>query len=106
MTTLVTEHRSRPFPRYVAVIGAAGGLGQGILSICRAEGIGFTAIVRSRPERVNEVPAGSRVAVVASRGWDGALNSWFPVSYCAMARWMLGEAAANQFVREAPLVSR
>jgi nucleoside-diphosphate-sugar epimerase len=215
----------------VAVVGAAGGLGQGILSVCRAEGIRFTAIVRSRPERITDVPGGSRVVVVqsladrpaledafagagavltalgvtatsldrsallsanmaavaesmlaagvdrvivintllaspptrpaswalrffswmpgtmgrgaseqqavvdaigagafsslrwtlvraavnsrgkderpvASADWDGALNSWSPVSYRAMGRWMLEEAAANEFVRAAPLVSR
>jgi putative NADH-flavin reductase len=215
----------------VAVIGAAGGLGQGILSACRAEGIRFTAIVRSRPERIAHVPAGSRVAAVqsladrpaltdafsgadavlaalgvtatshdrsallsenmpvveasmlaagvdrivlintllasppgqrasramrffmrmpgkwgrgareqqavidalgngalpllrwtlvrgglnargqderpvASRDWDGARNGWSPVSYEAMGRWMLEEAANNEFVRAAPLVSR
>lgn len=217
--------------RHVAVIGAAGGLGQAILRVCRTERIAFTAIVRSRPERIADVPPGSRVAVVASladedaladafsgadavltamgvtptsddrsallsanvatveaamtragvdrivlvntllasepgkpasgtlrfftwfpgkvgrgaaeqqavadalgrgalsslrwtfvragtnsRGadeppvasahWDGAANSWMPVSYEAMARWMLGEAAANAFVHAAPLVSR
>jgi hypothetical protein len=43
---------------------------------------------------------------VASAGWDGALNSWLPVSYEAMGRWMLEEAVANEFVRAAPLVSR
>ena len=43
---------------------------------------------------------------VASAGWEGALNSWMPVSYRAMGRWMLEEAAANEFVRAAPLVSR
>ncbi len=43
---------------------------------------------------------------VASPGWAGALNSWMPVSYRAMGRWMLEEAAANKFVRAAPLVSR
>jgi hypothetical protein len=43
---------------------------------------------------------------VASADWDGALNSWLPVSYEAMGRWMLEEAAANAFVRAAPLVSR
>ena len=215
----------------MAVIGAAGGLGQGILRVCRAEGIGFTAIVRSRPERITDVPDGSRVSVVtsladegaltkafsgadavltalgltsasfdpsallsrntvaveasmraagidrfimintmltsrpgrpaswamrffsripgtmgrgateqqavvdalgngafaslrwtlvragvnakgkderpvASADWDGALNSWLPVSYDAMGRWMLEEAAANDFIRAAPLVSR
>jgi hypothetical protein len=29
-----------------------------------------------------------------------------PVSYRAMGRWMLEEAAANEFVHAAPLVSR
>ncbi len=221
----------RPLPRNVAVIGAAGGLGQGLLSVCRTEGVGFTAIVRSRPERITEVPVGSRVALVtsladraalteafsgadvvlavlgttstsydssallsanmatveasmsaagvdriiiintmialppgrpssrlmrffswmpgtigrgateqqavvdalgngafsslrwtlvragvnakgkdeapvASAEWQGAQNSWFPVSYEAMGRWMLEEAVADQFVRAAPLVSR
>ena len=43
---------------------------------------------------------------VATVDWDGALNSWSPVSYDAMGRWMLEEAAANEFVRAAPLVSR
>jgi hypothetical protein len=215
----------------VAVIGAAGGLGQGIFSVCRAEDIAFTAIVRSRPERITDVPDGSRVAVVtsladraalteafsgadtvitaigvtsassdcsallsvnmaaveasmtaasvdriliintllaaapgkaASRGmrffswlpgtigrgaaeqqavvnalgsgalpslrwtlvragvnsrgkderpvasaeWDSAFHSWWPVSYQAMGRWMLEEAAASEFVRAAPAVSR
>jgi hypothetical protein len=229
--TPAIDSLSRPLPHYVAVIGAAGGLGQGVLSVCRAEGIGFTAIVRSRPERITNVPGGSRVAVVtsladraaltdafsgasavltalgltstscdrsallsanmatveesmsaagvdriivintliaalpgkpasrvmrffswmpgtmgrgatelqavvdalgggafsslrwtlvragvnsrgkderpvASADWDGALNSWMPVSYEAMGRWMLEEAAANAFVRAAPSVSR
>jgi putative NADH-flavin reductase len=218
-------------PRHVAVLGAAGGLGQGILSVCRTEGIDFTAIVRSRPERIIAVPLGSRVVVVdsladstaladafsgtdgvltalgvtatthdrpallsanmatvkesmiaagvdrivmintllaslpgmpasrllgffswmpgnmgrgateqqaivdalgrgtfaslrwtlvraalnargsderpvASADWPGALNSWSPVSYAAMGRWMLEESVANHFVRAAPLVSR
>ena len=226
-----SQVQPRPFPRHVAVIGAAGGLGQGILSVCREEGIGFTAIVRSRPERITDVPEGSRVAVVAtlddlvaltgafagadavltalgvtptsqdrsaflsqnmetveramqaagvdrilvtntllsaapgkpttflmkffskfpgkmgrgareqqavvdalgrgalsslrwtlvrgglnakgsedppaaSADWPGALNSWMPVSYRSMARWMLEEAAAGRFVIGAPLVSR
>lgn len=222
---------SGPRLRHVAVIGAAGGLGQGVLTVCRDEGVGFTAIVRSRPERITEVPPGSRVAVVtsladrsalaaaftgadavltalgvtatsqdrsawlsanmdtveqamsdagvdrivvvntlltslpgkpasglmrffswmpgtvgrgarelqsvadalgrgafsslrwtlvrgglnakgsdeppvASPDWAGAPNSWMPVSYRAMGQWMLDEAAVNQFVRAAPLVSR
>jgi hypothetical protein len=231
MTTPATDSLSGPLPHHVAIIGAAGGLGQGIITVCRAERIKFTAIVRSRPERITDVPGGSRVAVVrsladgaalteafsgagtvlaalgltstshdrsallsanmatveesmlaagvdriilintmlasspgkpasramrffswvpgktgrgaseqqavvdalgtgafsslrwtlvragvnsrgkherpvASADWDGALNSWLPVSYEAMGRWMLEEAAANEFVRAAPLVSR
>lgn len=231
MSAQVTDRSAHPLPRHVAVIGAAGGLGHGILSVCRTEGIGFTAIVRSRPERITDVPNGSRVAVVtsladrpalteafsgadavlavlgttatscdssallsanmptveesmlaadvdrilmintmiaappgrpmtrimrffscmpgkigrgateqqavvdglgngsfsslrwtlvragvnargrdvppvASLDWEGAQNSWLPVSYEAMGRWMLAEAAADQFIRAAPLVSR
>jgi uncharacterized protein YbjT (DUF2867 family) len=222
---------ARSLPHGVAVLGAAGGLGQGILNVCRAAGVQFTAIVRSRPERITDIPSGSRVAVVASladrsaltdafagadavltatgltstsadrsallsanmatieesmlaagvdrivvintllaslpgspasralrffswmpgttgrgaselqavvdalgsgafsslrwtlvrgglnsRGrkeppvaaadWEGALNSWAPVSYEAMGRWMLEEASADEFVRAAPIVSR
>jgi nucleoside-diphosphate-sugar epimerase len=231
MTALTAGGQSRPLPHHVAVIGAAGGLGQGILGVCRAAGISFTAIVRSRPERITEMPGRSRVVVVqslgdrpalmaafagadavltalgvtattrehsallsanmaaveesmlsagverivmintllnsapgqpasritrfftwmpgtigrgareqqavvdalgngafaslrwtlvrgglnsrgkdehpvASENWEGALNSYSPVSYGAMGRWMLEEAAANEFVRAAPLVSR
>jgi len=231
MTTLIADSQSQALPRHVAVIGAAGGLGQGILGVCRRAGIGFTAIVRSRPERITDVPGGSRIAVVqsladrrtltdaffgadavltalgvsatsqehsallsanmaaveesllaagvdrivivntlltappgqpasravrffrwfpgtmgrgareqqavtdalgdgafsslrwtlvraalnsrgkderpvASANWDGAQNSWSPVSYTAMGRWMLEEAAASNFVHAAPLVSR
>ena len=231
MTTASASAPSRQRLRHVAVIGAAGGLGQGILSVCRDEGIGFTAIVRSRPERITNMPPGCRVAVVtsladraaltaafagadavltalgvtttsddrsaslsanmdtveramadagvdrivvintlltslpgkpvsrlmrffswmpgkigrgareqqsvvdalgggafsslrwtlvrgglnargsderpvASAAWSGARNSWKPVSYRAMGRWMLEEAAANEFVRAAPLVAR
>ena len=231
MTTPTADSESRLMPHHVAVIGAAGGLGQGILGVCRAVGVRFTAIVRSRPERIAEVPGRSRVAVVQSLGdrralveafagadavltalgvtatsrepsallsanmtaveesmstagvdrivmintllasmpgqpasrllrffmcmpgtvgrgareqqavvdalgngafsslrwtlvrgglnsrgkderpvasanWRGAPNSWSPVSYAAMGRWMLEEAAANGYVRAAPLVSR
>lgn len=68
---------SKSLPRHVAVIGAAGGLGQGLLRVCRAEGVAFTAIVRSRPERIADVPQGSRVAVVTSLGDRAALTSAF-----------------------------
>lgn len=225
------EPRTRTSLRHVAVLGAAGGLGQGILAACREQGTGFTAIVRSRPERITGVPPGSRVVVVtslcdepalteafsgadavltalgvtatsrdrsaslaanmscveramqsaavnriviintllaptpgtpagfwmrffswmpgrigigareqqavvdalgrgafasvrwtlvrgglnvrgsdevpvASADWTGSTNSWMPVSYGAMGRWLLKEAGTNAFVRAAPLVSR
>ena len=231
MKTTAPSAASRPMPRHVAVIGAAGGLGQGILHVCREANITFTAIVRSRPERITDVPEGSHVVVVTSlanraalteafsgadailtamgvtstssdrsallsanmatvessmtasgvdrilvintlvtswpgkaaswfvrflswlpgtmgRGatelqavatalgdgafsslrwtlvrasvnshgkderpvasveWDSALNSWLAVSYQAMGRWMLVEAAADEFVHQAPLVSQ
>lgn len=231
VTTPTDETQPRPLPRRAAVIGAAGGLGRGILGVCREAGIPFTAIVRSRPERITDLPSGSRVVVVpsfadrhaltsafsgadsvltalgvtaashdrsallsanmttveqsmlaagvdrivvintllasapgqpasralrffswmpgtmgrgareqqavvdalgngafaslrwtlvrgglnargrderpaASATWEGACNSWSPVSYRAMGRWMLEEAAACEFVRTAPLVSR
>ena len=75
MTKTSTDTWSGPRPGHVAVIGAAGGLGQGILAICRDEGIGFTAIVRSRPERITNVPPGSRVAVVTSLADRSALTA-------------------------------
>ena len=75
MTGAPTDNRSGPRPRHVAVIGAAGGLGQGILTVCRDEGIGFTAVVRSRPERITNVPPGSRVAVVTSLADRSALTA-------------------------------
>lgn len=74
MTTSATDSISCPLPHHVAVIGAAGGLAQGILTVCRAEGVGFIAIVRSRPERITDVPSGSRVAVVRSLADRAALT--------------------------------
>jgi hypothetical protein len=49
---------------------------------------------------------GSDEPPVASKSWTGATNSWMPVSYRAMGRWLLEEAGANAFLRAAPLVSR
>src|SRR5882672_6051214 len=85
MTTSATDSLSRPLPHHVAVIGAAGGLGQGILSVCRVEGIGFTAIVRSRPERITDVPGGSRVAIVTSLADRAALTEAFSGASAVLA---------------------
>ena len=67
--------RSNLLPSHVAVIGAAGGLGKGILEVCREKGVGFTAIVRSRPERISNVPNGSRVEVVPSLADEACLSA-------------------------------
>ena len=40
----------------------------------QSRGIRFTAIVRSRPERITDVPAGSRVIVVTSLADQDALE--------------------------------
>ncbi len=70
-------NRNARLPRHVAVLGAAGGLGSGILEVCREMGIGFTAIVRSRPERISDVPDGSRVEVVSSLTDEASLSASF-----------------------------
>jgi putative NADH-flavin reductase len=49
---------------------------------------------------------GSVERPVASADWKGAQNSWSPVSYADMGRWMLEESVVNAFVQAAPLVSR
>lgn len=67
----------RPLPSHVTVLGAAGGLGQGILRVCREEGISFTAVVRSRPERISDIPKGSRVVIVKSLADKVALTNAF-----------------------------
>ena len=81
-------------PLHVAVVGAAGGLGQGILDVCRDERIGFTAIVRSRPERITEVPPGSRVAVVTSLADRPALAAAFAGADAVLTA--LGVTATSQ----------
>ncbi|KAI8894784.1 hypothetical protein BC833DRAFT_196810 [Globomyces pollinis-pini] len=65
------------YPRHVAIIGAAGGLGKGILQTCIEQNIQFTAIVRSRPERITNVPHGSKVVTVASLSDKIALTDAF-----------------------------
>ncbi len=40
-----------------------------------------------------------------SLDWNEGKNSWRPLSYQSMGRWMLEEAAANRYVRRSPFVS-
>ena len=90
----------RPLPHHAAVIGAAGGLGRGILRVCRAEGIGFTAIVRCGP---NELPIAGwlPVMVVTSLADQDALTQAFSAADAVLTA--LGVTSA---VLIAKLVSR
>ncbi len=72
-----TTNSLTTLPRHVTVIGAAGGLGNAILEACRENGVGFTAVVRSRPERISNVPEGSRVVVVSSLADEASLSASF-----------------------------
>ncbi|MGJ8690477.1 MAG: NAD(P)-dependent oxidoreductase [Gammaproteobacteria bacterium] len=76
---MITDSKNPPpsLPRRVAVIGAAGGLGNGILQACRELGINFTAIVRSRPERISDVPEGSQIISITSLSDKTALAEAF-----------------------------
>ena len=42
---------------------------------------------------------------LASLDWSQGLNSWRPVSYQAMGRWLLEESVAGRFIKAAPFVS-
>ncbi len=75
-------------------------------AVVDALGRGAFASLRWTLVRAAVNPRGKGERPVASADWGGAMNSWSPVSYAAMAQWMLEEAAANEFVRPAPLVSR
>ena len=74
-------------------------------AVVNALGNGALASLRWTLVRAGVNSKGRDERPVASADWDGALNSWLPVSYDAMGRWMLEEAAANNFIRAAPLVS-
>jgi hypothetical protein len=75
-------------------------------AVADALGSGALSSVRWTFVRAGTNARGVDEPPVASEDWNDARNSWLPVSYKAMARWMLQEASANAFVRAAPLVSR
>jgi putative NADH-flavin reductase len=86
-----------------------GNMGRGATeqrAVVDALGEGALAPLRWTLVRAALNSRGSDERPVASADWPGALNSWSPVSYAAMGRWMLEESVANEFVRAAPLVSR
>jgi putative NADH-flavin reductase len=75
-------------------------------AIVDALGQGAFSTVRWTLVRAGLNSRGKNVVPVAAVDWPDALNSWMPVSYDAMARWMIEEARANKFVKAAPIVSR
>ena len=86
-----------------------GKMGQGAReqqAVVDALGQGALSSVRWTLVRGGLNAKGSDEPPAASADWPGAQNSWMPVSYRSIARWMLEETAADQFVKAAPLVSR
>lgn len=85
-----------------------GKIGRGateLLAVADALSRGAFARLRWTLVRAGVNRRGAPDPPVASDDWHGALNSLKPVSYDAMARWLLEEIVANDFVRAAPLVS-
>ena len=110
VNTLLTSPPGQPasramrfFARFPGKIGRGAREQQAVVD---ALGGGAFASLRWTLVRAALNSRGKDERPVAYRGWEGALNSWSPVSYEAMGRWMLEEAAAAEFVRAAPLVSR
>jgi hypothetical protein len=108
-TLLTARPGERPSAAMRFFCKIPGRLGRGAVeqqAVADAFGSGAFAALRWTLVRAGVNSKGADERPVASTDWRGALNSWMPVSYDALARWMLEEATANEFVREAPLVSR
>jgi hypothetical protein len=110
INTLLTSLPGRPPSRVMRFFSwMPGKVGRGaseLQAVVDALGAGALSSLRWTLVRAGVNARGQNEHPVASADWDGAQNSWSPVSYEAMGRWMLEEAAANEFVRAAPLVSR
>jgi hypothetical protein len=110
INTLLTSSPGKPASPLMRFFSwMPGNIGRGAReqqSVADALGRGSFSSLRWTLVRGGLNERGSDEPPVASADWAGALNSWMPVSYRAMGRWMLREAAANEFVRAAPLVSR
>jgi hypothetical protein len=110
INTLLTSQPGQPASRAMRFfMWMPGTMGRGSReqqAVVDALGNGAFSSLRWTLVRAGVNSRGKDERPVASRDWGGALNSWSPVSYGAMGRWMLEEAAANEFVRAAPLVSR
>jgi hypothetical protein len=86
--------------------GRIGAGARELQAVVDALGQGALSQVRWTLVRAGLNAKGKDEPPVASADWAGAQNGWSPVSYNAMGRWMLQEAADNAFVHAAPLVSR
>jgi hypothetical protein len=75
-------------------------------AVSNALGSGAFSSLRWTLVRAGVNSRGKDERPVASAEWDSTINSWWPVSYRAMGRWMLEESLANGFIRAAPAVSR
>ena len=110
INTLITSRPGKPASRAMRFFSRMPGkIGRGASeqqAVVDALGDGAFASLRWTLVRAGVNSKGRDERPVASTDWDGALNSWMPVSYDAMGRWMLEEAASNDFIRAAPLVSR
>src|SRR5215208_2389394 len=110
INTLLASPPGKPANRAMRFFSwMPGTMGRGateLQAVVDALGSGAFSSLRWTLVRAGVNARGKDERPVASADWDGALNSWLPVSYEAMGRWMLEEAAANEFVRAAPLVSR
>jgi putative NADH-flavin reductase len=106
LTSLPREPASRAMRFFMLLPGTIGRGAREQQAVTDALGNGAFSSLRWTLVRAGLNARGKNERPVASANWDGALNSWSPVSYEAMGRWMLEEAAANDFVRAAPLVSR
>jgi hypothetical protein len=110
ISTLLTSLPGKPASRLMRFFSwIPGNMGRGAReqqAVVDALGRGTFTSLRWTLVRGGLNARGSDEHPVASADWARASNSWMPVSYRAMGRWMLQEAAANEFVRAAPLVSR
>jgi hypothetical protein len=106
LTSLPGQPASRAMRFFTWMPGTMGRGAREQQAVVDALGNGAFSSLRWTLVRAGLNSRGKDERPVASANWVGVLNSWSPVSYEAMGRWMLEEAAANEFVRAAPLVSR
>jgi hypothetical protein len=110
INTLLTSPSGQPASRIMRLfMWMPGTMGRGAReqqAVIDALGDGAFSSLRWTLVRGGLNSRGKDERPVASAKWKDALNSSSPVSYGAMGRWMLEEAAANEFVRATPLVSR